>query len=126
MLLTIISFFARIAFIAFTAASLKKSKEDREFYNDVQEKIQDNKYHEIPNVSSWTNTIPRVAFEALFIALVLIPAFFSWSFIPTILYVGAVYFIYKNKTGRFLATNDAFKLTIARLVFILLSFVSIF
>ncbi len=126
MLLSVISFFARLAFIAFTAASLKKSREEQNFYNDVQDKITANKFHEIPSVPSWTNGVPRIAFEGAFIALVLIPAFFSWSWIPTLLYIAAAFYIYKNRVGRHMSANNAFQLTLARLLFLFLSFVSIF
>lgn len=126
MLLTIIAFILRIAFLAFTAVvAYSKSLEEREFYNDVLEKVQAKKYHELASINSWTVGFPRIAIEAIFLALVLIPLLFTWNFISVIMYVVAVAFVYKNRVGRLFSTSDVFKLTVIRVVFILLTFISI-
>lgn len=126
MLLTVLSFLAKLAFIGFTALALRRSQDEREFYNDILERVEQNKLHDIPNVSNWTEKFPRVGIEGVFFLLVIIPAFFSWSFVAVLLYLAAVWYIYKNRTGRLFGTNDMFKLNIARIVFLILSFVSLF
>lgn len=123
MLITVLSFFAKAAFIGFSAYALRRSTDEREYYNDTLELVEQGKYHQLLDVNSWVPSVNRGVIELIFLLLVIIPTFFSWNIAFVPVYLAAVFYIYKTRVGRLFNRNEVFKLNLIRIVFILLTFI---